>query len=400
MKIRTAPFNWLLEHTDSDRILVVIGARQVGKSTLMKQYKEYQEKKNEEVHYITLENSQYKILLEKDPDNLFQIIGSLSSKNRITVIIDEIQYLTNPTHTLKYLYDMYKENLKIIVTGSSSFYIDEKFTDSLAGRKFIYELESLGFGEFLDFKEYKIPVKYSLDVVRNMLPLWYEYIVYGGYPTVVLAKTPQEKKEILNELTDSYTKKDIIDYDIKSVENYYRILKLLALQCGGLLNINTISNQLDIPRTTVERYVHIMEKSFHIKLLMPYSTNKKNELKKMPKVYFYDSGLRNFFVNDFSFFDSRIDKGELLENFFLKICKEIYPNTDVRFWRDDKKHEVDFVIGDLYAYEVKNNKQNIHIGNYAFFTKLYPNIKFTVIDNQDILKLFIESKTQLTHGKN
>ena len=79
---------------------------------------------------------------------------------------------------------------------------------------------------------------------------------------------------------------------------------------------------------------------------------------------------------------------------FLKICKEIYPNIDIRFWRDDKKHEVDFVIGDLYAYEVKNNKQNIHISNYAFFTKLYHNVKFAVIDNQDIFKIFIENRIQ------
>jgi hypothetical protein len=388
MKIRKKPFEWLLKNSESDRILIVVGARQVGKSTLMKQYKEHQESKNQKVYYLTLEDRQYKTLLDKDPDNLFQIIGLLKDE-RITVIIDEIQYLQDPTHTLKYLYDMYKEKLKIIVTGSSAFYIDKKFTDSLAGRKFIYEMQSLDFGEFLDFKSFNIPKNYSIQTFKKILPLWHEYIIYGGYPAVVLAKNIDDKKQIIKELADSYTKKDILDYDIKSQENYYRIIKLLAFQCGRLLNINSISNQLDISRTTTERYVYIMEKSFHIQTIKPYSNNGKSEITKMPKVYFHDSGLRNFFCNDFSLFENRIDKGELLENFFLKVSRELYPDQDICFWRDDKKNEVDFIVGDTKAFEIKSNKSNSRLESYTAFTKQYKNIFFEIIDRDDMLKIFL-----------
>ena len=120
---------------------------------------------------------------------------------------------------------------------------------------------------------------------------YYEYLTYGGYPSVVLAKSSTERKEILKELVESYTKKDVLDYEVSSQENYLRILKLLALQVGGLLNVETVSNNLGIPKTTVNTYLDIMNRSYHISTMAPWYHNKKLELKKMPKVFFLDLGL-------------------------------------------------------------------------------------------------------------
>ncbi len=390
--IRQKAFKWLLERFIDDRVLIVVGARQVGKSTLMKQFQEDREKDGETVFYLTLEQFTYRELLDKNPDNLFQIIGSLNLKKRTTVIIDEIQYLKDPTHVIKYLYDSYKENLKLIVTGSSAFYIDEKFKDSLAGRKYIYEMQSLDFDEFLMFKNHpQMSTPNGLVAQEKLIPLFYEYLTYGGYPAVVLAETVSKKRELLQELAESYTKKDILDYHVASQENYLRILKLLSHQVGSLLNLNSISNQLDIPRATVERYIHIMEKSFHIVLLNSFFNNKKKEIKKMPKAFFYDTGLRNFFANNFDVFDIRIDKGMLLENIAYRALLSAYPGEDIAFWRTGDHQEVDFIIGEKQAYEVKVNKSNAIKDTYKGFIGQYPNIPLSFINAHDCVMLFLKS---------
>lgn len=388
---RKKAFQWLVDRFADERILIVVGPRQVGKSTLMKQFQEERVASGDSVFYITLEQFTYRELIDTNPDNVFQIIGNLDLNKKVTLIIDEIQYLKDPTHVLKYLFDTYKSNLKLIVTGSSAFYINEKFKDSLAGRKYIYEMQSLDFEEFLLFKNQTSPTAPpNLIELEKLMPLFYEYVTYGGYPAVVLAPDIQAKKELLHELADSYTKKDILDYHVASQENYLRILKLLSHQVGNLLNINVLANQLDIPRTTVERYIHVMEQSFHIALIKPYFNNKKKEIKKMPKAFFYDMGLRNHFANNFDPFDLRIDKGMLLENTAFRACLFAYANEDIRFWRTSDSQEVDFIIGDASAYEVKVNKTNVVMSKYNEFKKQYPHIPLSVIDAHDCVRLFLK----------
>ena len=392
--IRKNPFEWLKNNLESSRILLLLGPRQVGKTTLLKQFKDYAESLGQKSHFFSLEDLSMRSLLNADPKNIFQIIGNLPNvmDAKILLCIDEIQYLDNPSNFLKYLYDMHNEQIKIVVTGSSAFYINQKFTDSLAGRKFIYEMMSLDFSEFLDFKDYKgsYPGSNNLNILEKDLlkSYYYEYLTYGGYPSVVLAKSSTERKEILKELVESYTKKDVLDYEVSSQENYLRILKLLALQVGGLLNVETVSNNLGIPKTTVKTYLDIMNRSYHISTMAPWYHNKKLELKKMPKVFFLDLGLKNYLAGNFDPYDSRIDKGQVLENVvYLRLLAK-YGKEEIYFWRNTRKVEVDFVIPkENLAYEVKQSLNGLSKSDYSVFTEEYKDIDFEFIDLDGSLEL-------------
>lgn len=392
--IREKPFNWLKKNLDSGRILLLLGPRQVGKTTLLRQFKEYCEDQGRKSYFFSLEDLSLRALLDEDPKNIFQIIGSLATtenkdSSKIVVCIDEIQYLKNPSNFLKYLYDMHGENIKIVVTGSSAFYINKKFSDSLAGRKHIYEMMSLDFQEFLTFRD--ITQKDSPDSIlmyENLRPYYYEYLTYGGYPAVVLAKTIEEKKELLKELAYSYTKKDVLDYDVSSQDDYLKIMKVLAGQVGGLLNIDSLYNILDIPRTTVSRYINIMNRSYHIATVHPYFNNLKKELKKMPKVFFLDLGLRNFLMGNFGSYDARIDKGALLENAVFLALLSKYEKEEIYFWRTHTKQEVDFVIPNKIAYEVKQSLDNIDKKKYLDFQKIYTSSPLTFVDFKESMELF------------
>jgi hypothetical protein len=383
----------LQKNLDSERILLLIGPRQVGKTTLVKQFAEHVQKSGSRSIFFTLEDLSLRELLDRDPKNLFQIIGADVLKKggaKVVVCIDEVQYLKNPSNFLKYMYDMHADRIKLVVTGSSAFYIDQKFSDSLAGRKHIYEMMSLSFPEFLDFRDVlQVGAPISLVEQQKLQAYYTEYLTYGGYPGVVLAQTPAEKKELLKELANSYTKKDVLGYDVASQVEYLKVLKVLASQVGGLFNIDVLANTVDMPRTTVARYVHVMQKAFHVASISPWFNNQKKELKKMPKIFFLDVGLRNYFVNNFEPYDIRIDKGQVLENAVYLALREQVGADGVQFWRTALGDEVDFVLPDeKKAYEVKQSIKNVDNDRYAVFKKEYADIAFSFITRDTSMQLF------------
>ncbi len=376
------------KYLENDKILLLIWARQVGKTTIMKHLKEKLDLQEKSIFFINLENPEFLEILDKHPENLFQIIWKNDSKK--IVFIDEIQYLENPSNFLKYIYDEYKWQIKLIVSGSSAFYIDKNFKDSLAWRKKIFYIQTLSFEEFLIFKEKKELLKYlknkkiPLIVKKDLENYYYEYITYWWYPDVVLAKSLDEKKEILQEIWLSYIKKDILEAWVKNDEKYYFILKILASQVWNLLNINEISNTVNLPISTVERYIYIMKKSFHIATISPFHQNIRKELTKMPKVYFYDVWLRNFFINNFESFNFRLDKWALFENVVFKKLLEKYFLDDLKFWRTQNKNEIDFVLEkQKKAYEIKLNKDKFNPKKYKLFTENYPDFKLEVLDFEE-----------------
>ena len=383
---RQRQFQWLVQNWEIDRILLVIGPRQVGKTTLLKQFQEYLIDRDESTFFINLENSSYKDLLNKDPENIFQLVSQPLPGKHITVFIDEIQYLRNPSNVLKWLYDEYKGRIKLIVSGSSAFYIDQKFTDSLAGRKFIYEMYPLNFSEYLDFRGRPQPTAVTEATIDKYLPDYYDYITYGGYPEVVLAETPEQKKTILAELVNAYTKKDIIDYQLRSADNYVRFMKILSSQIGSLVNLSEISNTLDVPRSTLEQYLYVMHKSFHVSLVRPFHQNIRKELSKMPKVYFFDTGLRNFLLGNFEPFALRIDRGGLLENVFYRQLLNSVSHHDIRYWRTQNGNEVDFVVQEKMAYEIKQDIKKFIRKKYKLFTSAYPDITLEPMDLRGCLR--------------
>lgn len=370
------------KYLKNDDILLFIGSRQAGKTTILRQIEDILKKDNAVVYFLNLEDVEYLELLNKTPKNIFKIFP-IDLAQKSFVFIDEVQYLANPSNFLKYLYDEYKGKIKLIVSGSSAFYIDKKFKDSLAGRKKIFEVPTLSFREFLRFKgETDLSQKNFGNLVlseKEKIEMHYrQYLVYGGYPRVVLAANG-EKTEILREIAYSYIKKDIYEANIRQDEVFYKLFKILSSQIGSLVNASELALTLGVSKTAIDNFLYVMQKSFHIELIHPFFKNKRKELAKMPKIYFSDLGLRNFFVDNFKPFETRDDRGILLENAAMRQLAEKYGIEKIKFWRTIGKHEIDFIADEKEAFEVKINPAKIKEKNYKKFSESYPNINLSIV---------------------
>ena len=375
----------LIRHLSKKEFTILIGQRQIGKSTMLKQLFEDLKQKGETCYFLNLDRKDILDELNLNPENLFKICPLLSDK-KIIVFIDEIQYLDDATTFLKLLFDEYANQLKIVATGSSAFYIDKQFKDSLVGRKKIFQMGTLDFEEFLHFKgrndlvsELKLlqSKKITKSIHENVLWAYMdEFINYGGYPAVVLENNIDEKIELLREIRDSYIKRDLLESGVADETKFYRMLMLLASQSGNILNVNEISNTLRITNATVENYLYVLQKCFHITLVKPFYNNLRKELTKMPKVYIHDLGLRNILINYFAPIEQRADNGQVLENYCFRVLSEKYEQDQIKYWRTADGNEVDFVIETQYlkgfAVEVKFNEQEAKLSKFKKFISNYP----------------------------
>jgi predicted AAA+ superfamily ATPase len=367
-----------------DEILLFIGPRQAGKTTILQQIQEQLIGQGESTHWISLESPTRFELLNSDPDNLFKIVPRRSGQKQI-VFIDEIQYLDNPTQFLKYHYDLHRQDIKLIVSGSSAFYIDQKFKDSLVGRKRIFYVNTLSFREYLEFTgQPELAAKKSfrqllVPELEQVSISFHDYLRYGGYPRVVLADQ-KEKSNILHEITYSYIKKDIFDAGVRDEDTYFKLMSILADQVGSLVNTNELATTVGVSRPTIVRYLHTMQKSFHIALVRPFSNNIRNELTKMPKVFWFDNGLRNFVAGSIEPFVTRDDKGSVLENAVFRQLLERAEWSHIQFWRTTGGQEIDFVLkSHNQAYEVKTNPRKANKRHVQAFQAAYPNIETTIV---------------------
>lgn len=375
----------VLNHIPKKEYTILIGARQTGKSTLLKQLEGVLRSTGETVVLLNLERRDILQELNQNPESVFKYISKKES-SKVYLLVDEIQYLDDPTHFLKLLYDEYAEVLKIIATGSSAFYIDRKFKDSLAGRKKIFELPTLDFEEFLMFKN-EGSLLQELQALRAGVAqksvaeqqLWInleEYLNYGGYPAVVLEPHIPDKIARLQELRDSFVGRDILEAGINDETKFYRLLILLSAQAGSLLNIRELSNTLRLTHQNTELYLYVLQKYFHASLVRPFFSNLRKELMKMPKLYFNDLGLRNVLINYFAPIEQRSDKGILLENYVYRRLSEQFPREQIKFWRTADGNEVDFVVEEQAAtgkaIEVKFSSTEANPNKYKKFTGAYP----------------------------
>ena len=375
----------IAEHLSKKEFTILIGARQIGKSTLLKQLFADLNQKGETVYFLNLDRKEILDELNESPENLFKICP-LQPDKKIIVFIDEIQYLDDATTFIKLLFDEYSNRLKIVATGSSAFYIDKQFNDSLVGRKKIFQMGTLDFEEFLLFKGrndlveevLKLKNKKKVKSIQENVLWGYmdEFMNYGGYPAVVLENDIAQKIELLKDIRDSFIKRDILESGITDETKFYRMLMLLASQSGNLLNVNEISNTLRITNATVENYLYVLQKCFHISVVKPFYKNLRKELTKMPKVYLNDLGLRNVLINYFSTLEQRADKGMVLENLSFRLLSERFDQDQIKYWRTADGNEVDFVVETCYlkgfAVEVKFNEQDVKPNKYNKFTQNYP----------------------------
>lgn len=359
-------------------MVVIHGARQTGKSTLLHIFenKLKNQIKPSNVIYFDLEDQSLLDLCNEGVDSVINHLKAIGCdfNERTFLFIDEIQYLNNPSSFLKYFFDHWKEKVKLIVSGSSTFAIKSKFKESLVGRTVNFELFGLDFEEFLLFKNISYDL-FTQDkiVIEKIKKLFLEFIYYGGYPRIALEDSVEVKETLLKQITNTYLRKDIRDLaNISDINKFNKLLKILASQSGSMLNVLELSNTVDIARETLEKYLSILENSYVIKIVTPFYRNIRSELTKMPKVYFEDLGLKNIITkgNLASTFE-----GSDLEAVVFSLLRKNLDVEKIHFWRTTFKNEIDFVVENktrLAAYEVKINARNKDRLTLLTFKKHYP----------------------------
>lgn len=355
------------------KIAIIYGARQVGKTTMVKAI---QKKYFDNSSYFNCDEPDIRdALTNKTSTELKAFIG----RKRL-VIIDEAQRVENIGLTLKLIADNFAD-IQIIATGSSSFDLSNKISEPLTGRKNEYYLYPFSLEELRG--------SYSGLEMDRLLE---RRMIYGMYPEITQDEGDGEKK--LKNLALSYAYKDILQYQyIKNPEVLEKLLKALALQIGGEVSYNELAGLVGVSKQTVENYVQLLEKAFIIFRLGPFSRNLRNELKKLRKIYFYDTGIRNALINNFNAFDLRTDVGNLWENFM--ISERIKHNNsrgidaNMHFWRTTQKQEIDYVEeknGVLSAFEFKWKKDSFK--KPKAFLDAYPGSALELV-NKDSYKKFI-----------
>lgn len=404
MFIERELYRELLSYIPDKRFAIITGARQVGKTTILRELYAELSRGGHKVDFLSLEDPLIRAAANEHPEQIFRslrekprrILDGLAPEKQF-LLLDEVQYADDPSHLLKYLYDTYEGNLKIIATGSSAFYIDRQFRDSLAGRKRIFRLSGLDFREYLQFSG-KEELAIELDALRqrsdyqsryveDLRLLFWEYLRFGGYPAVALESDEREKQFVLDELKNAYVRRDVLDSKVSDETRFYRLFQLLADQTGNLVNKNSLGADLQMDAKTVDHYLYVLQKCFHISLIKPFSRNLRKELTKMPKVYFNDLGMRNALLNRFETIPGRADKGQLLENYYFLRLRQQYSEEQLLFWRTTDQQEVDFVVRERpeagMAFEVKWAESRTAENKYAGFSKSYPHFPLQILTAED-----------------
>jgi len=358
----------------TDDVIVLHGARQVGKTSIMKFL--MNNLSEHDYFYIDLEDSRFLDICNEGPQSIISFLkqkGLLGSK-LFYLFIDEIQYLSNPSSFIKMMHD-HHNMIKLIVSGSSSFEIKKKFKDSLVGRTINFEIFPLDFEEYLIFNEVSINIhdKITEALIRDELLLFFKkYVLYGGYPKIALTNEIALKELYLQQIIDTYVKKDIRDIaNIRNLEKFNKLLRVLANQSGNLLNVTEIANTTRIAKQTIEEYLFILENTYIIKLLSPYSNNIRSELFKTPKIYFYDTGILNLLK--YRMLPEVIDGNMLETAIFSEFIKNIR-KEHINYWRTQDKKEIDFIVNNrnkISPIEVKVNSASLKTTSLKYFAKKY-----------------------------
>ncbi len=380
----------ILKYLDTPEIIAIVGPRQAGKTTIINKIFSSLEK----AVFLSFDDKKTLNLFENDIDNFREIYA----KNSAYLFIDEFQYAKKGGQKLKYIFDKNKEEnrkVKIFISGSSAIDLTINAAKYLVGRVFIFNLYPLDFEEYLQYRDEKLlPLfkegnecfknseKIELNGAAHDLVLKHfdDYALYGGYPRVVLAEGAEEKKEVLKNIYNTYFLREVRDV-LGLIDDYKleKLIRALALQIGNLIDYKELGVLSEYSHPTLKKYLNFLEKTFICSLVRPFYTNKRIEIVKNPKVYFFDSGLRNFIVNDFRPLDERGDLGGLLENaVFEQLVKNGY---SFNYWRTKQKQEIDFVLhltgGRELALEIKNNFKEIPRA-FSAIKSIHKNMNFAV----------------------
>jgi predicted AAA+ superfamily ATPase len=351
------------------KAIIILGARQVGKTTLIKNLLE----NNTDLLWLNGD--------ETDIQDLFKDMSSTRFKaifgDKKIIVIDEAQEISEIGKRLKLITDILPQ-YQLIVTGSSSFELANHLNEPLTGRKWEYNLFPLSFSEMVQH--------HGLLEEKRLIP---HRLVYGYYPEVVTRQGAEEI--VLRQLSNSYLYKDILRLEqIKKADNLIKLLQAIAYQVGSQVSYSELSQLCGLDAKTVEKYIIVLEQSYIIFRLGSFSRNLRNELKFSRKIYFYDNGVRNVLISNFAQIENRTDTGALWENFVISERKKYlhytmqFPNT--WFWRTKQQNEIDYLEehnGILSAFEFKWNP-DAKFRKPITFTNAYPEAIFSVIHKDNV----------------
>lgn len=361
------------------RVVLLFGARQIGKTTMADKY------------FDSIKVSKKKILGQNR--DVQKILGgsSLSSINSLVgdakfLFIDEAQYIPEIGTVLKLIYDTMPE-VKVLATGSSAFGLASKTSEAMTGRKISLSAFPLSVHEII-----------NNNIFDNVVFGVEQVLMYGTYPKVLLAGDTDKKQEILIELADAYLYKDVLEFHgVRKAPVIARLAQMLALQVGNQVSLSELARSLEINKATVQNYIDILIKSFIIFPLTTLSRNPRKELNKSMKYYFYDNGIRNAVIRNFSDFDIRNDLGAMWENFVVSemLKRHTYDKKpfSLYHWRTYDQKEIDIVIeenGVLSAYECKYSGElkDMNKATVGSWSALYPNTKIEVINKNNFVSYF------------
>ena len=348
----------ILKWLNEKEIIVILGARQVGKTTIIFQVISHilsetvsLSKDSVEIHYFNLDFPHDKKLLSDD------YIIKLAAKNqkKKIIFIDEMQRKENAGFFLKYLYDA-NLPIKLIVSGSSALELKSKVSEALTGRKIVFNISPFNISEIKDsllqtqkndLSNTEFSQKDNESYQETLFKKAFEiYTEYGGYPSIVLSAGRKKKYLRLKEIFTSYIEKDIKKFlEIKNENAFIKLITLLSASTGSLINMSEISNTLSIHQVTLDNYFYYLEQTFIINRVRPFFKNIRKEIIKSPKAFFNDIGFRNFAINNFNNLDIREDRGFVFENFvYLTLKEKLGQSYKINFWRTKAGAEVDFII--------------------------------------------------------
>lgn len=361
----------LTKWLDRREAYAIKGPRQSGKTTVLKILQEKFKTKN--VVFLNFEDPDILEAFEENPKEYIK--SFMLSDGKYYFLMDEYHYVKDLGKNLKLLYDTF-DRAKFIVTGSSSLELSGAMAKFLVGRIFFFELFPFSFHEFLvarnprlakvyeqknnHIKEFLLEGKLFTEkdiFLKEFTQLFNEYLTFGGYPAVIKAENSETKKMILKNIYDTYISRDVIEFlKISDALKYRCIVRILATLTGKLMNYNELSTACQSYYKEVKKIISTLSETYIIKLIQPFYRNPVTELKKNPKVFFFDLGLRNHIISNFNPMEKRTDAGTLIENFVLLSLRNSFPDKTINLWRTIAKAEVDFILrlnNELIPVEVK-----------------------------------------------
>jgi len=386
-------FNILMEDLHKKRITVLLGARQVGKTFLIKKMIKKllagKEVDSRQIFYFNFDAFNLIDLVKNDRDFIYFIKSYGVADKRTYIFLDEAQRIPDAGLLIKKYYDL-GHDIKFIVSGSSSLQIKGQTKETLTGRKTLFEMYPVSYREFLKFNGVEPPdnpelaVKFEAGIYQRLME---EFIRFGGYPGVVVTDSSEDKMNLLKEIYNSYIQKDISDFlKIEDVSGFNRMVQFLSAQTASLCKINEVAKNVRLSRHFVEKYLLALEETYVITLLRPYFTNLGKAIIKTPKLYFYDTGLRNAVFGEFQSLDNRADIGAIIENFvFSELIKSIEKDR-LWFYRTTTGSEIDFLF-------VKGNKTiPIEVKYRISGQKAYPKTFNTLLKHTNFKKALVISR--------